>query len=122
MRETAPTRFGFQVGDIGLLVPTGMRSELVEETEIYPLPTTPTWFPGLINLRGGLVPVFDLRRLFKIDDLAGRKPGLLVLNTGTEAVSVLIDSLPLPVDIDLPLEQPPPLPKILSEHSHRYQT
>ena len=55
----APIRFGFRVGSIGLLVPAGMLSELVDDTEVYPLPTTPAWFHGLINLRGGLVPVFD---------------------------------------------------------------
>lgn len=118
--EVTPIRFGFRVCDIGLLVPTKMRSELVEETKVYPIPTTPIWFPGLINLRGGLVPVFDLKKLFDMDDMGGEKPNLLVLNAEADAVSVLIDGLPLTFDTNQSVAEPPwqlPLPEILREHS-----
>ena len=117
-REVAPIRFGFRVGSIGLLVPVGMLSELVDDTEVYPLPTTPGWFRGLINLRGGLVPVFDLKRLFDMDKQGGDKPNLLVLNAGAGAVGVLIDGLPLTLDIGQRVPQTPPLPAILREHNH----
>ena len=117
-REVAPIRFGFRVGDIGLLVPAGMLSELVEEPEIYPLPTTPVWFPGLINLRGDLVPVFNLKTLFNMEGSGGEQSNLLVLSTKAEAVSVLIDGLPLTVDTSRHIEQSPPLPEILQKHSH----
>jgi len=116
VRDRVPTRFGFRIGDIGLLVPTGMLSELVEETEVYPLPTTPIWLRGLINLRGGLVPVFDLRALFSMGEGSGAAPHLLVLNQGTQAVGVLIGGLPRSVDIGQRLLQFPPLPTILREH------
>ena len=117
-REVAPIRFGFRVGNIGLLVPPGMLSELVDDTDVYPLPTTPDWFHGLINLRGGLVPVFDLKKLFRVEEQGGDKTNLLVLNAGAAAVGVLIDGLPLTLDISKRLQQPPPLPPILRENSH----
>jgi len=116
-RAATPIRFGFQVGDIGLLVPAGMLSELVEETDIYPLPMTPAWFRGLINLRGNLVPVFDLKRLFDMASADEKQPNLLVLDAEAEAVGILIDGLPLTVDTGRRLDQVPPLPKILQEHS-----
>ena len=116
-RVVAPIRFGFRVGSIGLLVPAGMLSELVDDTEVYPLPTTPDWFHGLINLRGGLVPVFDLKRLFRVEHRGEDKPNLLVLSAGAAAVGVLIDGLPLTLDIGKRLQQSPPLPAILREHS-----
>jgi twitching motility protein PilI len=94
-----------------------MLSELVDDTEIYPLPTTPDWFGGLINLRGGLVPVFDLKKLFASDESDGGKQNLLVLNAGPGAVAVLIDGLPLTLDISKRPPQTPPLPEILREHS-----
>jgi twitching motility protein PilI len=113
----APIRFGFRLGSIGLLVPPGMLSELVDDTEVYPLPTTPDWFHGLINLRGGLVPVFNLKKLLRVEDQGEDKPNLLVLNGGVAAVGVLIDGLPLTLDISKRLQQSPPLPAILREHS-----
>lgn len=114
----APTRFGFRIGDIGLLVPAGMLSELVEEIAIYPLPTTPGWFLGLINLRGSLIPVFDLKALFALEDEGGEESRLLVLDKEGRAVGLLIEALPQTVEIGSPLPQSPPLPSLLQEHSH----
>ncbi len=116
-RQSASVRFGFRVGEIGLLVPMGMLSELVEQSDIYPVPTTPAWFPGLINLRGDLVPVFDLTQLFNMQGSDAQKSKLLVLNTGAEAVSVLIDGLPQALDISRYVKQSPPLPEMLQEHN-----
>lgn len=112
-----PTRFGFRVGDLGLLVPIGMVSELLDEADIYHLPTTPEWFRGLINLRGGLVPVFDLKMLFEMQTGTGAKQRLLVLNERMRAVGVLTDAPPRSIALGQPLPQTPPLPPLLSQYS-----
>lgn len=116
-RAVAPIRFGARVGDIGLLIPLGMLSELVEDAEIYPLPTTPPWFQGLINLRGSLVPVFDLKALFGNVGQKVERTNLLVLNSREEAVGILIDGLPMTLDVAQPNEQLPLLPPVLREYS-----
>ena len=113
----APVRFGARVGNIGLLVPLGMLSELVEDATVYPLPTTPHWFRGLINLRGKLVPGFDLKTLFEMQDQKTETTKLLVLNTQEEAVGILIDNLPVTLDVILRLEHLPKLPGVLQEYS-----
>lgn len=117
IRAIAAVRFGARVGDIGLLVPSGMLSELVEDAKIYPLPTTPRWFQGLINLRGSLVPVFDLKKLFEMERLSAETTKLLVLNTGQEAVGILINGFPVTLDDTQSLAQFPTLPPILREYS-----
>ena len=116
-RGVAPIRFGFRVGNIGLLVPAGMLSELVEDTKVYRLPTTAPWFRGLINLRGDLVPVFDLKALFTSEDQTAESLNVLVLDAGARAVSVLIDGLPVTIDTGRRLDQSPPLPEMLRDHS-----
>lgn len=117
VRAIAPIRFGVRIGDIGLLVPSGMLSELLDSAEIYPMPTTPLWFRGLINLRGNLVPVFDLKTLFEMGDQSAETTNLLVLNTGEEAVGILIDGLPVTLDATQSLDHFPPLPPVLRESS-----
>jgi len=114
-----PVRFGFRIGDLGLLIPTAMISEVIVDTEIYHLPTTPNWFRGLINLRGSLVPVFDLKILFDIQTEAKAVPKLLVLNERTKAVGILTDTAPRSIVIEESLSQTPPLPKLLSQYSHK---
>lgn len=116
-RAITQVRFGARIGDIGMLVPQGMLSELVEDAKIYPLPTTPHWFRGLINLRGSLVPIFDLKALFDMQDQKVKTTKLLVLNSGEEAVGILIDDLPVTLEAIRRLEQLPKLPSVLREYS-----
>ena len=115
-RPITPNRFGARVGDIGLLVPMGMLSEVVEEPKIYPLPTTPQWFHGLINLRGSLVPVYNLKLLFQLDDQGTESTNLLVLNIGEAAVGFLIDGLPVTLTAIQRMEQFPMLPPVLRDY------
>ena len=42
------------------LVPTGMVREVEEIGAITPVPATPPWLRGVMNLRGTIVPVIDL--------------------------------------------------------------
>jgi twitching motility protein PilI len=100
-----------------MLIPMAMVSEIVVDAEIYPLPTTPDWFRGLMNLRGGLVPVFDLKTLFEMRSEAGGTPRLLVLNERAKAVGILSDVSPKSIVIGQSLPQTPPLPPLLSQYS-----
>ena len=54
------------IGDVGLLLPSDEVSELVERSPVCKLPNTPTWFSGVISLRGNITPVFDLHFLFAL--------------------------------------------------------
>lgn len=94
-----------------------MVSEMIEEFEVYSLPTTPEWFRGLINLRGGLVPIFDLKILFEMRTGMGTKPRLLILNERAKAAGVFIDAPPKSVELGQQLPQTPPLPSLLARHS-----
>jgi len=85
-------RYGFKVGSIGLVTPPGLPCEVVDDATIFPIPNTAHWFTGMINLRGNLVPVFDLQAVFGIG--AGGPRSLLVINRGAEAVAVPVDALP----------------------------
>ena len=117
VREAARIRFGFRVGNIGVLIPSGILAELVEEAEIYEIPTTSTWFRGLINLRGNLVPVFDLKDLFALEDEGAGLSNLLVVGSAETAVGVLIDGSPRTLHPRQRLEQLPPLPAPLRGHT-----
>ncbi len=110
-------RFGFQVGDLGLLIPLGMRSELVEQSKIYPLPNMPAWFRGLFNLRGNLVPVFDLKTLLGLSQSEKESAYLLVLGTGAASIGLWVDTLPQALELGKPLQQFPPLPGQLGDYN-----
>lgn len=115
--ERQRARYGFQVGGIGLLIGQDTVSEVVEQTAVYPLPNTPSWLVGLVNLRGNLVPVFDVKQFLELEDGNNQdKRRLLILDRGEKAVAVLIDGLPQPAVTRHILSRLPPLPAALRIH------
>lgn len=91
---------GLRVGNLGMLVPHDCGGELLEEARIHPLPRTPSWCRGLINLRGQLIPVFDLHERLRLTHLRAARQWCLVLGRGADALAVMIDAMPKSVVID----------------------
>jgi chemotaxis signal transduction protein len=86
-------RQGFRVGMLNLMIRYADGSELIELPPMHRLPNAPPWLPGMVNLHGMLVPVFDLARWLGIERPAA-KPMLLVLAHGADAAGIVIDGLP----------------------------
>ena len=115
--ERQRTRYGFRVGGIGLLIGQDTVSEVLEQASIYPLPNTPSWLLGLVNLRGNLVPVFDVKQFLEMEDGAAQaKRRLLILDHDDKAVGVLIDGLPQTAVTTQAISRSPPLPAVLQTH------
>ena len=111
------TRYGYRIGDLALLINDGTTAEALEVPVIYPVPNTASWFPGLINLRGNLVPVFDLRSLLgQAANVSPRHSRVLVIDRGERAVGLRIDSLPQARVFGAPVEPTPPVPEVLQAH------
>lgn len=87
-------RHAFTVGRLNLLVGEGTVCEVLDAPPIARVPHTAPWFLGLVNLRGEIVPVFDLARV--LGEGSGRTSmgRLLVIGRGEAAAGVLIDELP----------------------------
>ncbi|NIR32768.1 MAG: chemotaxis protein CheW [Gammaproteobacteria bacterium] len=114
----APARYGFRVATLGILIGQRQASEVLEQPDIYPVPNTPGWLRGLVNLRGNLVPVFDLAELLGLEreeDTASVKPMLLVVGKGEEALGLIIEGFPRAIDLSRPLAETPPLPDRLRD-------
>lgn len=110
-------RYGFRVGGIGLLIGPDTVSELIEQVPVYAVPNTPLWLRGLCNLRGNLVPVYDMRILLEVDEEGEPQvQKLLILDKGEQAVGVLIDELPRALDSTGEATRMPPLPAVLEEY------
>ena len=105
-------RYGVQIGELYVLVPAGVVSEIVNDLPVHSMPRCAPWFRGMINLRGHLVPVFDLRTLLSGEILPLAR--LVVLDRGERAVALAIDSLPESIELHDRVS-PPALPGDLGE-------
>lgn len=93
-------RYGYALGSFRILIGKQVPCEVVPETAIYPLPNTPQWVLGMINLRGNLVPIFDLRKRLLPEAANSGERRLLILDRGTRAAGIFIDGLPQALEIN----------------------
>jgi len=114
--ESRRARYGFRIGDIGLLIDQDTTSEVLERWVVYPLPNVPPWFSGLINLRGNLAPVFDVKQFLQLEEDSREKRWLLILDQDEGSVGLFIDGLPQLVSARQALLRSPPLPAALRTH------
>ena len=111
-------RYGISVAGVRLLSTRGTLNELVGSGKIHPLPRVPKWMLGLINLRGHLVPVFDLASLIEPDACGAARHRLLVIDRGERAAAVALDGFPQALDFARARAQPrAALPEALSAHT-----
>ena len=87
-------RYGFQIGNLNLIYDAKIACELLKDIIIYSVPNTPKWMLGLINLRGNLVPVFDLENYFGFEPLNNKCQLLLVLGKREKAIAFRVKAYP----------------------------
>jgi twitching motility protein PilI len=92
--EAAENVFGIRIGRIGLLVSSSIHCEILGKTPVNPLPNVAPWLSGLLNLRGHLVPVFDLHHVLSEETADPKRRLLFVIGRGDKAAAVWIDGLP----------------------------
>ena len=90
----ALARHAFSVGGLNLLVGEGTLCEVMEVPAIARVPHTVPWLLGLFNLRGEVVPAFDMARALGLRGVRQSNSKLLVIGRGPAAAGVLIDDLP----------------------------
>lgn len=101
----------FYCDDLKFGVEIGCVMEIINTFSITKLPCVPSYVSGIINLRGQIVPVMDVReRLGK----AGGAKYLVVLNIQDTPLAILVDW----VDriIDLPKHEMLPVPRQNEQH------
>lgn len=84
----------FSLGDEWYGVDIASVREIIVMQKITPVPRTPEFVQGIINLRGRVIPVLDLRKHFgfepKVYDEAQR---IMVTDIDDEIVGVVVDSV-----------------------------
>jgi purine-binding chemotaxis protein CheW len=94
---------GFQIGRETYGVPITSLHEIVRVPEITAVPDAPDYMEGVINLRGKIVSVLDLRkRLGETQASVGKRNRILVLEHNGKLSGLIVDSasevLKIPVE------------------------
>lgn len=85
----------FTLSDQAFAIPTAFVCEIVASIRISPLPGTPSYLRGVYDLRGQLLPVFDIRSVLKLPEKEGAEAGwALVVGDAQPEFLVLCDTIP----------------------------
>jgi len=84
---------GFRIGRETFGVPIGLVHEIVRVPEITAVPEAPDCIEGVINLRGKIVSVVDLRKRFGEKEIhANKKNRILVAEVEGKMVGLIVDA------------------------------
>ena len=90
-----------------------MAKEVLDFSEVTKVPQTPDYMLGVINLRGSVVPVIDMRLKFGMDDAEKTRDSCIIVvevNIDGESITVgaMADSVREVMDMNESQIEPPP--------------
>jgi purine-binding chemotaxis protein CheW len=99
----------FLVEDLSFGVDVQHVQEVIRFQRVTPVPLADSALGGLINLRGHVVPVIDLRRRLHLADRErGRVPMNIVIRTDDGLVGLLVDEIVDVVEVNPDMYEPRP--------------
>lgn len=84
----------FQLGREEYGVEIASVQEIIRATDITPVPGAPSHVRGVINLRGKIIPVVDLRRRFALEVVENSESQrIIVVEMGEKRIGMLVDGV-----------------------------
>ncbi|MDQ7040275.1 MAG: chemotaxis protein CheW [Rhodothermus sp.] len=83
--------------------------EIIRPVDITRVPNAPAFVEGVINLRGRIVPVVDLRKRFNLPQRERDKNSrIIVVELGDKIVGFMVDAVREVLRVDASVIEPPP--------------
>ena len=82
----------FSIGEDTYAIPVELLAEIIIPQKIFPVPTTPSHVLGVINLRGNIVPIVDMRPALSLpqSSAAGQ---IAIIKYGALTVGIVVDNV-----------------------------
>jgi purine-binding chemotaxis protein CheW len=114
--ELDPSRFNksiqlvsFRVGSEDFVIDVHQVQEILRMVEITDAPRTRSFVSGVINLRGKIVPVVDLRQRFELaQKRADESTRIVVVDVDGHVMGLVVDSVTEVIRLPLKAIEPPP--------------
>lgn len=83
----------FSLGKENYAVSLLMVREVISVPAATPIPKSPSHFLGIVNLRGQIISVVDLRKKLKIETKQDKEEVVIIVDIGGINVGVVVDSI-----------------------------
>jgi purine-binding chemotaxis protein CheW len=92
--ETSERYLAFSLKKEQYAIPLLQVKEVIGMTEATPIPNSPPYFRGIINLRGLVISVIDLRLKLQLDKPEnGPETSIIILDLNNLCLGVIVDSI-----------------------------
>jgi purine-binding chemotaxis protein CheW len=101
---------GFMIGEALFGVDILMVQEIIRESPITPIPDSPEFIEGVINLRGNIIPIIDLRKRLNLTRLKAA-PGdiwIIILNIEDRITGFIVDRVTKVLKVSMDTIKPAP--------------
>ena len=96
----------FSISGDTYAVTVDLLAEIIIPQKVFPVPTTPSHVIGIINLRGNIVPIVDIRPVLSLPSTAGLNQ-VAIIRHEQLTIGIVVDSvadvISVPVSSILPL-------------------
>ncbi len=101
---------GFIIGKETFGVDILMVQEIIRSTTITTVPNSPEFIEGVINLRGSIIPVIDLRKRLNLYKNTAKdvKDWILIINVEGRVTGFIVDFVTRVMKISKNIIEPPP--------------
>jgi chemotaxis signal transduction protein len=82
----------FSMGEEVYAVPVELLTEIIISQKIFPVPTTPPHVLGVINLRGNIVPIVDIREALSLPRQAVPSQ-IAIVRQGEVTLGIVVDNV-----------------------------
>lgn len=82
----------FRIGEETYAIPVGMLTEIIISQKLFPVPTAPQHVLGIINLRGNIVPIVDIRPVLSLP-LQSEPGQIAILKHGSITLGIVVDDV-----------------------------
>jgi purine-binding chemotaxis protein CheW len=90
-------------------VPLLKVKEVIALTEITPVPYTPAHFKGIMNLRGSVISIIDLRLKFRMSKAElSQETSIIILDLSPLSLGIVVDAIDSVLAVEPGEVQPPP--------------
>lgn len=92
----------FTLGEEEYAIEISFAQEIIRIPSLTKMPSTPPFLEGVFNLRGKVIPVFDLKKKFKISqtEIRGIDSRLLILELNGMKAGIIVDDVSEVMRID----------------------
>ena len=109
-KETLMQRVGFMIGKELFGVDILMVQEIIRDTPITSIPDSPDFIEGVINLRGNIIPIIDLRKRLNLSiDMKPKEDiWIIILNVKGRVTGFIVDLVTQVLKVPSESIKPPP--------------